>query len=213
MVGQCGGQHRLHRPHPRPLPPPHLRPDQHQPGLHLLPGTVNCPAQQSALTLRVQQALCEDNTLEDPGLQAYFVKKYCTYEAGLSPMILYYPFILLVIATILIMVDQPFVLKLFKSVSLEEMWRVVVVESEESPHIQRQRLQHAMSVSSSGYFISYLSRTLLSLILSILPITLLSLYLSELDSGIYKCPVHDVYYYECAGIPAELYKVPCPVAL
>ena len=101
-----------------------------------------------------QQALCEENTMEDPGLQAYFVKKYCTYEADLSPLILYYPFILLVIATVLIMVDQPFVLKLFKSVSLEEMWRVVVVESEESHHIQRQRLQHAMSVSSSGYFIS-----------------------------------------------------------
>ena len=122
-------------------------------------------------------------------------------------MILYYPFILLVIATILIMVDQPFVLKLFKSVSLEEMWRLVVMESGESPHIQRQRLQHAMSVSSGGYFISYLSRTILSLILSILPITLLSLYLTELDSGVYKCQVHDIYYYECAGIPAQLYKV------
>ena len=145
--------------------------------------------------------------MEDPGLQSYFVKKYCTYEADLSPMILYYPFILLVIATILIMVDQPFVLKLFKSVSLEEMWRLVVVESGVSPHIQRQRLQHAMSVSSGGYFISYLSRTLLSLIISILPISLLSLYLTELDSGVYKCQVHDIYYYECAGIPAQLYKV------
>ena len=122
-------------------------------------------------------------------------------------MVLYYPFILLVIATTLIMVDQPFVLKLFKSVSLEEIWRLVVVESEESPHIQRQRLQHAMSVSSSGYFISYLSRTLLSLLLSLLPISLLSLYLADLDSGVYKCLVHDIYYYECAGIPAQLYKV------
>ena len=49
-----------------------------------------------------QQALCEENTVEDPGLQAYFVKKYCTYEADLSPIILYYPFILLVIATLLL---------------------------------------------------------------------------------------------------------------
>ena len=122
-------------------------------------------------------------------------------------MILYYPFILLVIATVLIMVDQPFVLKLFKSVSLEEMWRLVVVESDESPHIQRQRLQHAMSVSSSGYFISYLSRTLLSLVLSLLPISLLSLSLTDLDSGVYRCQLYD-YNYECAGIPAELYKVP-----
>merc|ERR1739842_158304 len=46
----------------------------------------------------------------------------------------------------------------------------------------------------------------LSLLLSLLPISLLSLYLADLDSGVYKCLIHDIYYYECAGIPAQLYK-------
>ena len=150
---------------------------------------------------------CEGNSEQDPQLQAYFVKKYCTFEADLSPFILYYPFILLLIATVLIMVDRPFVLKLFRSVNMEEMYRLVVLGSEGSFHTQRQRLHHVLSVSSGNYFISYLGRTLLSLLVSILPIILLSLYLPDLNSSIFKCFVHGLYYYECAGYPAHFYKV------
>jgi len=149
---------------------------------------------------------CEGNTLEDPDLQAYFVKKYCTYQADLSPLILYYPFILLLIATVLVMVDRPFVLRLFKSVNMEEIYRLVVVETAASPHTQRQRLVQVMSLTSGNYFLSYLSRTLLSLVSSLLPLLLLSLYLPHLDSATYKCKVHDLYYYECAGYPAQFYK-------
>ena len=150
---------------------------------------------------------CAGNSLEDPGLQAYFVKKYCTYQADLSPLILYYPFILLLIATVLVMVDRPFVLRLFKSVNMDEIYRLVVVETAASHHIQRQRLQHVMSLTSGNYFLSYLSRTLLSLVVSLLPLVLLSLYLTDLESAVYRCKVHDLYYYECAGYPAQFYKV------
>ena len=105
------------------------------------------------------------------------------------------------------MVDRPFVLRLFQSVNMEEMYRTVVLQSDLSPDTHRQRLQHVMSLTSGNYFLSYLTRTLLSLVVSILPIVLLSLYLTDLDSAIYKCSVHNLYYYECAGFPAQFYKV------
>ena len=45
------------------------------------------------------------NTEEDPGLNIYFVRRNCALEE-LSPIILYFPYFLLIIATVLVMMDR-----------------------------------------------------------------------------------------------------------
>ena len=46
------------------------------------------------------------NVEEDPGLNLYYVRRYCALEGPLSPIILYFPYILLIIATVLVMMDR-----------------------------------------------------------------------------------------------------------
>ena len=45
------------------------------------------------------------NTEQDPGLNIYFVRRNCALEE-LSPIILYFPYFLLIIATVLVMMDR-----------------------------------------------------------------------------------------------------------
>ena len=98
---------------------------------------------------------CEDitNNEEDPGLNIYFVRRNCALEE-LSPIILYFPYFLLIIATVLVMMDRlvfsmliihlilfnrPFVMILFKSFNMAEIYKLLVVDDPYSQDFDRKK--------------------------------------------------------------------------
>ena len=58
---------------------------------------------------------------------------------NLPPTVLYFPYIILAIAAILIIVDRPFVLIIFNSLSMEELHRLLVVEDPQEGTFDRKQ--------------------------------------------------------------------------
>merc|ERR1711915_349557 len=151
------------------------------------------------------------NTKDDPSLNLLFIKRYCSLEGPLSPIILYFPYILLIIGTVLVMIDRPFVMILFKSYNMEEMFNLLVVDDPNSAtydaHKEVRELKNVMSSNGSNYFKSYLLRTTVSLIVSSFPIVIFVYYWHVFDSGVLYCYVHERYWYECSGHPVQFYMI------
>merc|ERR1712142_984362 len=150
------------------------------------------------------------NDQDDPKLNMLFVRRNCALEE-LSPIIRYFPYFLLIIATMLVMMDRPFVKILFKSFNMDEMFKLLVVDDPFSKDFDKTKevreLKHVMTAGGTNYFLSYLTRTLVSLVVSSVPLIIFGLVWSEFDSDILLCQVHKQYWYECAGHPVMLYKI------
>ena len=58
---------------------------------------------------------------------------------NLPPTVLYFPYIILAIAALLIIVDRPFVLIIFNSLSMEELYRLLVVEDPQEGTFDRKQ--------------------------------------------------------------------------
>jgi len=157
------------------------------------------------------------NTEEDPGLNIYFVRRYCALEGPLSPIILYFPYVLLIIATVLVMMDRPFVMILFKSFNMDELFKLLVVDDPYSKNFDKNRevreLKHVMTAGGSNYFTSYLIRTLVSLVVSAIPVVIFAINWNEFESGVLFCHVHQLYWYECSGHPVRFYGIVMIVVL
>ena len=127
---------------------------------------------------------------------------------NLPVTILYFPYVVLGIATLLFMMDRPFVLVIFNNSSMDELYKMLVVEDDSSKgfDVQRERreLQH-ISAASSSFFFSYLLRTLLSLVSSAVLLVLLVLSLEDFQASVLHCRTMEQWY-ECAGHPVHFYK-------
>ena len=111
---------------------------------------------------------------------------------NLPTSVLYFPYILLITATLLLMVDRPFVLVLFNSLNMEELHRMLVVNDPHSKDFDRRqeaRDLHLLLGASSGFFLSYLLRTLASLLASFLPILLFAWTWTDFTKGLLYCEV------------------------
>jgi hypothetical protein len=117
----------------------------------------------------------------------YFIKRQCTAE-NLHPAILYFPYVIFGIATLLFMVDRPFVLVIFSSLNMEKLHRLVV---EEDPAGREREAQNLLQIraASHNFFLSYLLRTLASLLASAAPLLLLAYVSTEFESGPLYCQV------------------------
>jgi len=68
-------------------------------------------------------------------------------------------------------------------------------------------LKHVMATGGSNYFISYVIRTLVSLVVSAIPVIIFLINWNEFESGILFCQVHKLYWYECSGHPVRFYGI------
>jgi len=115
------------------------------------------------------------------------------------------------------MMDRPFVMILFKSFNMDEMFKLLVVDDPFSADFDKKRevreLKHAMTTGGSNYFISYVIRTMVSLIVSAIPIIIFVLSWTEFETGILYCQVHSLYWYECSGHPVRFYGIVMVIVL
>ena len=83
----------------------------------------------------------QNNTLDDPELNAWFVKKMCHFQ--LPPPVLYMPLMIIIIAALLVFLDKPFVSKLFKSFNIEETYKALVKDLDNINHRNRLEKVHS----------------------------------------------------------------------
>ena len=159
------------------------------------------------------------NNDTNPGFNAWWVKKFCTMNGSVNPFLLYFPYFLLLIAMTLFMVEKVFQ-KAFKAgVHLEKLYSLMIKESifdvninAEIPATEdisggREAAELRLHFQGSrSYFVSYLLRTCLEIIIA----TILLVYMSWRGLPVLKhsntiiCEVHN-FYFECSGQPAQFY--------
>jgi len=138
----------------------------------------------------------------------FFTRRYCALE-NLPVTVLYFPYLILAIATLLFMTDRPFVLVIFSSANMEELHKMLVVEdpfSKEFDGKEESRELHHLTAASTSFFFSYLLRTLASLASSLAPLLLLLFSWHDFQSDRLFCQVHSKWY-ECTGHPVDFYKI------
>ena len=94
-------------------------------------------------------------------------------------IILYYPFILLIISAALVIIDRPFTFLLFKSQNCDQLYRALVEDGEvgyKDRQIRQHHLKNVLTNSTASYHTSYLFRTLISLVIAGGSITLLTMF-------------------------------------
>jgi len=172
------------------------------------------------------------NSDQDNSAAAYnllWVRQFCsksvdTSETGLdsghdtglkiSLFIAFFPYFLILVAALLVVIDRPFVMVLFKSYNIEQLYKLLVVNDPFTENLDRKKeTNELLSIlgSTSKYYLSYLLRTVLSIIASVIPLVIMSLELAD-DERNYKfftnkahiCRVHGRFY-ECSGMPRDFY--------
>jgi hypothetical protein len=163
------------------------------------------------------------NDNKDPGFNAWWVKKYCTFTA-VDGFILYFPYFLLFLALFIVLIERVFVSMFKAGLKLDAFYNLLISESLLEGTVTTSKgnqtttkfvdvcdsklvFEVAQSFSqSSSYFYSYLIRTLAEFFVAVC--LLVWLLISGLptiqnDEFIY-CPVHG-YVYQCAGHPQQFY--------
>ena len=155
----------------------------------------------------------------NPGFNAWWVKKYCTYNGSVDNFLLYYPYFVLVIALILFAMERLF-LKAFQAGNkLEKFYSLLVKEKvlgkadpeEDDDHdvvdggVEAIELRYSFKHSES-YFWSYFSRTVMeTMVASVLLVYMFWRGIPILQhSDTIICDVHS-FYYECHGNPTSFY--------
>jgi len=160
------------------------------------------------------------NNKTNPGFNNWWVKKFCTMNGDVDPFMLYFPYFLLIIALSLFFIERVFT-KIFEAGDkLEQFYNLLLKENvlDNKPIPEggacqlvadggREAIEIRQSFKhSNNFFISYLVRTILEIIVALL---LLIYSIVEGvpildDSNTIICDVHG-YYFECSGQPAQFY--------
>ena len=161
---------------------------------------------------------------QDKTYEWRWVKKYCTATA-IHPFISYFPYILFLMAFVMIMLEQGFV-KIFKAGKKLRIFYDLLVKENQAREQSNDSLQPSerfaidtedrrcvIEVSHSftnrhNLYTSYMFRTVLELLLSVLMLIFLSGYGFPLllTSKFIKCNVYGKFY-ECVGHPQNFYLI------
>ena len=171
-----------------------------------------------------QESICPKNftsDLPDPKFNAWWVKKFCTLNGTVDSFILYFPFVLLIIALLLILIERGFITIFRAGLELNNFYKLLQSEDllDENPNKENEEDQNeddnkiAIEIAqsfgpSSNYFKSYLIRTIFEFVTA----TCLLVYFAysgfhvfNTDEEFLYCPVGQ-HFYQCAGHPQEFYK-------
>ena len=164
---------------------------------------------------------------DDPGFNAWWVKKYCTMTA-VDGFILYFPYILLVMALVMVLIERGFVRAFNTGLKLDTFYNLLVkeepnkegeVKKDVDENIDTEDTRGAIEVShsfmsSSNYFLSYIVRTISEFVVAAaLLIWLIVKGLPSIQRDEFiLCDVYE-YFYECAGHPQQFYMYTLFVAI
>ena len=71
----------------------------------------------------------KDGSAEDPGFHAWWTKKFCTFNDSVDPFILYFPYFLLIVPLIILLIERLF-MTIFKSgLKLDAFYNLLVNEA------------------------------------------------------------------------------------
>lgn len=203
------------------------------PGAFLVNGKVlECNRCQGNECCEWADAYCQvGDTTDEKDYNLFYVRSYCennpsgnlyryysdenqnyTYEEGfhIPKYILYFQYFLLGVSVVLIVLDRPFVIVLFRSLNIEQIYKLLVSDDPYTHNIDKKKEIHEIvSVLGSvgSYYLSYLTRTVLSLVASLAMMLYLAFYQVDRDyefKKAYVCMVHGRMY-ECSGHATSLY--------
>ena len=116
------------------------------------------------------------NDTTDPGFNAWWVKKYCTFTA-VDDFLLYFPYFLITIALFIVLIERGFIMAFKAGLKLDAFYNLLVSESllestvettssseqKKSKFLEIEDSKLAFEVAqsfsqSSNYFVSYLVR-------------------------------------------------------
>ena len=151
-----------------------------------------------------------------PRFNAWWVKKYCTYNGTIHDFLLYFPYFILLIASTLFTLEKVFKRAFKSGEKINKLYvlvkRQMLLDADtggpiDAADFRFEALELSYSLKKSrSYFYSYLSRTLIE---GIVAISLLFYMLREglqllAESQNITCQVHG-FNYECHGIPVHFY--------
>ncbi|XP_023349439.1 uncharacterized protein LOC111718156 [Eurytemora carolleeae] len=166
---------------------------------------------------------CTSDCDKATGTSLYFIGQYCAQNVvgldeyywmdGLQISIFaaYFPYFLLLLSAALVIIDRPFVMILFQSYNIEQIYSLLVTHDPFTDNLDRKKETNELLSclgSISSYFTSYLIRTLFSIVFSLIPLIIYIWYLVEdysFDQDYHKCRFN-IAEYSCAGYPMGLYK-------
>ena len=159
---------------------------------------------------------CFNSIETKPGFNAWWVKKYCTYNGTVHDFLLYFPYFILLIALTIFILEKVFQRGFKSGEKINKLYvlvkRQMLLDDDTGGPVdvadsRFEALELSYSLKKSrSYFYSYLSRTVIEGILAIsllVHMLLRGLPLLE-DSHNITCEVHG-FNYECHGIPVTFY--------
>ena len=157
-----------------------------------------------------------DDNVTNPKFNAWWTKKFCTYNGTVHPFLLHFPYFILLIALTLYTLEKLFQRGFKSSKKINKLYRLVkrqmsLDDDTEGPVAVLDSRFEALELSYSlakgrSYFYSYLARTVVEgLVALTLLVCMLLKGLRILDEARnLTCDVHG-YNYECHGIPVTFY--------
>jgi len=152
----------------------------------------------------------------NPGFNAWWTKKYCTYNGSVKAFLLYFPYFILLIALTLFVVEKIFQRGFKSSEKINKLYQLVekqmvLDEDTDGPTDVIDARFEAIELSyslkkSRNYFYCYLFRTIVEGLMSV------SLLVCMIQWGLptllehhdIECEIHG-FKYQCHGIPINFY--------
>eukprot|EP00092_Neocalanus_flemingeri_P023673 GFUD01025675.1.p1 GENE.GFUD01025675.1~~GFUD01025675.1.p1 ORF type:complete len:440 (+),score=100.43 GFUD01025675.1:24-1322(+) len=188
-------------------------------GLAVMPTAMVTSSQLECTLCKNETAYCGENPDsrydEDPIFNPWWVKQACTFNGSVGSFMLHFPYILLMIALVLFAIERVFTVVFKEGAKHETLYTVLVhrkvIREESTADVVDGRDIAEIKQSflkSKGYYISYLIRTVLELLIGsglaiFLIVRGLPMVATKKDI---ICDLHG-FLYECAGHPQELYFI------
>lgn len=152
---------------------------------------------------------------DDPKFNAWWVKKYCTYNGSVNWLLLYFPYCVLLIALILFAIEKVFQRSFKAGEKLNKFYHLLNKQMILKPNREEieivdstfdaMELKYNLGKCKSYYY-SYLWRTLLEMVVALALLVYMLAFGHNMltDDKVNICNVHG-YYFECHGIPISFY--------
>ena len=167
--------------------------------------------------------LCENLKIsgkeaEDPEYFEDWVKEFCTFNGSVDPFILYFPYIFLLIALIMVLMEKIFILVFKSHHKLDRFYKLLldqnVISTGEVKYTSNRareviEIEESFKSYENNYFTSYLIRTALELLVVLALLSLIIVYgLPVIFSEDHTIPCQiNNYLYVCSGHPQEFYRI------
>jgi len=173
--------------------------------------------------------LCNDLNItnkgeDDPEYFEDWVKEFCTFIGSVNPFILYFPYILLLIALVMVLMEKIFIAVFRSHHKLDRFYKLLldqnVIKTGEVKYT-RTRAREVIEIEKrfksfeNNYYQSYLVRTMLALLVVLVLLSGVILYGFPVifsDDHTLPCQINS-FWYVCSGHPQEFYRIVLIIAV